>query len=325
MIMNRDIKIVFMGTPEFAVPSLKALYEGGYAIQCVVTQPDRPRGRGRKPRPSPVKAEAERLGLLVLQPEKVNSPLSTEQIRSFAPHFLIVVAYGQILGQGLLDAPSIMPVNVHASLLPRYRGAAPIQWSILNGDPSTGITIMVMDKGMDTGPILVQEEVPIGEEETFGGLYSRLSELGARLLLKALSGVMDGGIHPRPQPEEGASLAPPIGKDLSWIDWSKGSCSIHRKIRALDPRPGAFTTLYGKRVRLFRPFFVDGEPLARQGEVMDPGAVIAFHDTGLIVKTGDGVIGIAEIQWPGKRRMAVTEFLRGHRVSKGTLLGEGSS
>ncbi|OCC15801.1 Methionyl-tRNA formyltransferase [Dissulfuribacter thermophilus] len=315
-----DIKIVFMGTPEFAVPSLKALYHEGFEILSVVTQPDRPRGRGRSCRPSPVKVSALDLGLSILQPEKASSPEFIEEICALKPDFLVVVAYGQILKKSLLECPTIMPVNVHGSLLPKYRGAAPIQWSILNGDETTGITIMQMDEGMDTGPILLMEEVSIGTDETFGELYNRLSQLGARLLVHALKEVANGKLSPKPQPTDGVSYAPPIKKELLKIDWNESSSLITRKIRAFDPRPGAWTVLLGERVRLFSPEIVDFSLSDLQDAI--PGQIISTSSGKLIVRTGDGAVGVSEIHPPGKRRMAVSDFLRGRKVEVGTRLGE---
>jgi len=261
-------RIVFMGTPEFAVPALKALIEGPNRVVAAVTRPDRPRGRGRKLSPSPIKVLAERAGIAVLQPEETRSPEFLNQVRDLAPDLLVVAAYGLILPQELLDIPRIMPVNVHGSLLPRYRGAAPIQWAIIQGDTGTGITIMEMDAGMDTGPILLQETLTIGPEETFGELYERMAELGAGLLVQALEELHKGTLKPRPQPEEDASYAPPIKPEMARLDWSQPAMRISCMVRALDPRPGAYTLWNGQRLRLYRPFVVDMEA----GD-MEPGTV----------------------------------------------------
>jgi len=305
-------KIVFMGTPEFAVPALKALIEGPNRVVAAVTRPDRPRGRGRKLSPSPIKVLAERAGIAVLQPEETRSPEFLNQVRDLAPDLLVVAAYGLILPQELLDIPRIMPVNVHGSLLPRYRGAAPIQWAIIQGDTGTGVTIMEMDAGMDTGPILLQETLTIGPEETFGGLYERMAELGAGLLVQALEELHKGTLKPRPQPEEDASYAPPIKPEMARLDWSQPAMRISCMVRALDPRPGAYTLWNGQRLRLYRPFVVDMEA----GD-MEPGTVCRAGEDGVVIAAGKGCLGIRELQWPGKRRMPCAEFLRGRPVPVG--------
>jgi len=305
-------RIVFMGTPEFAVPALKALIEGPDQVLVAVTRPDRPRGRGRKLMPSPVKVLAEKTGIAVLQPEKARSPGFLSQVRDLAPDLLVVAAYGRILPQELLDIPRIMPVNVHGSLLPKYRGAAPIQWAIIQGDIETGITIMEMDAGMDTGPMLLQETLTIGPKETFGELYGRMAELGAGLLVQALEELHEGTLKPRPQPGEGISYAPPIKPEMARLDWSQPAMRISCMVRALDPRPGGYTLWKGQRLRLYMPFVVDMD--ARD---MKPGTVCRAGGDGVVVATGKGCLGIKELQWPGKRRMPCAEFLRGRPVPVG--------
>ena len=320
----KDVRIVFMGTPAFALPSLRALHQKGFNIQAVVTQPDRPRGRGRRPRPSPVKELAQSLGLVVLQPEKASAPEFIHEVRAMNPDFLVVAAYGQILKQQLLDVPAIMPVNVHGSLLPKWRGAAPIQRAILHGEAKTGITIMKMDAGMDTGPILLKEETPIREDDTFGTLHDRLADMGARLLIQALLGILDGRIHPVPQPDHGATYAPPVAKEELEIRWQDPALLIHRKIRSLDPVPGAFTYLEGQRIRVYSPRFVDTSKLDQTpGPCTDssPGTVVGVTGNLLLVATGDGILGLEEIHLPGKKRMKIGEFLRGHTLKKGMILG----
>ncbi len=317
--MARPWKIVFMGTPEFAVPSLKKLLSSPDRVVAVVTQPDRPRGRGRRLRPSPVKKVAEQAGIEVLQPERASSPEFIEKIRAYAPDLLVVAAYGQILKQELLDVPKIMPINVHGSLLPKYRGAAPIQWAILNGEKETGITIMKMDAGMDTGPILLQKAIPIGDEETFGELYERMAHLGAELLLKAITGLKNGEISPVPQPEEGVSYAPFITKEMCLIDWSKSARELNCLVRALDPAPGAYTFLHGKRLRLYRPFLLSG---GSSNGTEKPGTVVSAAPNGLVVATGHGLLGFREVQLAGKKRMDISSFIQGKKIEPGTILGE---
>ena len=315
----KEIRVVFMGTPEFAVPPLKTLMEAGFDILAVVTQPDRPRGRGRRLMPSPVKEVALSAGLTVLQPEKASDPGFIKEIQGLGPDFLVVAAYGQILKKALLNTPRLMPVNVHASYLPRLRGAAPIQRAILSGDATTGITIMQMDEGMDTGPILLAEEIRIGDEETFGSLHDRLSNLGARLLIEALTGVLKGNIHPVPQPETGITYAPPIKKEELEIKWNAPSIQIHRKIRAFDPTPGAYTYIEGNRVRLFTPMII--RDMSEPPSNIRPGTLLKVEKGEIVVATGDGAIAIGEIQWPGKKRMSVDAFLRGHSLPEGLLFG----
>lgn len=305
-------RIIFMGTPEFASPSLKALIESQHQVVAVVTQPDRPRGRGRKLSPSPIKILAEGAGIDVLQPEKACSQEFINIVRDLAPDLLVVVAYGQILSQKLLDIPRLMSINVHGSLLPRYRGAAPIQWAIMKGDSETGITIMEMDAGMDTGPIILQESLTIGPEETFGELYLRMAGLGSRLLLKALKGLHQGTLRPSPQPDDGVSYAPPIRSEMARIDWSRPAIYISRLIRALDPKPGAYTLWNGQRLRVYRPFVMDMDT-----KDMRPGTVCRVGEDGVVVVTRDGCMGIRELQWPGKRRMPCAEFLRGRSIPVG--------
>jgi len=305
-------KIVFMGTPEFAVPSLKALMKGADQVVAVVTQPDRPKGRGRKLSPSPIKVLAEKAGIYMLQPEKARSEEFLSQVRDLAPDLLVVAAYGQILSQGLLNIPRIMPINVHGSLLPAYRGAAPIQWAIIQGDTETGITIMEMDAGMDTGPVLLQKALTIESEETFGQLYERMARLGAGLLVQAVDEIREGTLRPRPQPDEGVSYAPPIKPEVARLDWSQNASRISCIVRALDPRPGAYTFWNSHRLRLYMPFVID-----LHNANMEPGTVRRVGDDGLVIATGKGCLGIRELQWPGKRRMSCAEFLRGRPIPVG--------
>lgn len=305
-----------MGTPEFASPMLRALIESPDQVVAVVTQPDRPRGRGRKLRPSPIKVLAEEAGIVLFQPEKACSQDFINIARDLAPDLLVVVAYGQILSQDLLDIPRIMPINVHGSLLPRYRGAAPIQWAIIEGYSETGITIMKMDAGIDTGPIVLQEGLSIGQEETFGELYLRMADLGSRLLLKALMGLHQGTLTPSPQPKDGVSYAPPIRPEIAKIDWARSASYISCLIRALDPRPGAYTLWKHQRLRIYRPFVSDMDV---RGTKL--GTVCHIGKDGLLVVTGSGCLGIRELQWPGKRRMPCADFLRGRPIPVGTEFG----
>jgi len=309
-------KIVFMGTPEFAVPALKALISGPDEVRGVVTQPDRPRGRGRKPLPSPVKVEAKKANIPVFQPEKVRNPNFVEILKGLEPDLFVVCAFGQILPQRVLDIPRIMPINIHGSLLPRYRGAAPIQWAILNGDQETGVTIMKMDAGMDTGPMLLKRTLPITSDTTFGELSSRMSELGADALMDALDLLERGELKETPQPQDGVTYAPPIKKEQLKIDWNKSAWEVHCQLRAFDPRPGAWTLMEGQRVRLFRPELSQEDAAGAQ-----PGTVLYAGEKGLVVACQEGALLIREIQWPGKKRIAVADFLRGRKIRPGSRLG----
>ncbi|NIA08829.1 MAG: methionyl-tRNA formyltransferase, partial [Nitrospiraceae bacterium] len=270
----------------------------------------------RKLSPSPIKVLAEEAGILLFQPERASSLDFIHAVRDLDPDLLVVVAYGQILSQELLDVPRLMSINVHGSLLPRYRGAAPIQWAIINGDNETGITIMEMDAGMDTGPIICQEALPIGPDETFGELYLRMAGLGSRLLLNALRGLHQDVLNPSPQPGYGISYAPPIRPEMARIDWSGPAHYISCLIRALDPRPGAYTLWRNQRLRIYRPFVVD-----MHIEDMRPGTVCRVGEDGVVIVTGDGCIGIRELQWPGKRRMPCADFLRGRPIPVGAEFG----
>jgi methionyl-tRNA formyltransferase len=310
-------KLIFMGTPQFAVPTLQALIEKGHEILAVVTQPDRPKGRGRKLIPSPVKELAAAHQIKVLQPQNVSDEHFCDQIRQMEPDTAIVVAFGQILKKNLLTIPGWGVINIHASLLPKYRGAAPIPWAILNDESKTGLTVMRMDEGLDTGPILFQKEVPILEDETAGQLHDRLSELAGKLIVEALTHMAKTHVKEIPQDESLASYASKIEKRDSLVDWKQPAMKISCLIRALDPRPGAYTLLEGKQVKLFSATVVD-----RSGLDGVPGRVVKNTREAIHVGTGQGIIGIREIQYPGKRRLSIPDFLRGFPLPEGTLLGD---
>jgi methionyl-tRNA formyltransferase len=305
-------RIVFMGTPDFAVPSLSALIKGPDRVAAVVTQPDRRRGRGMRLSPSPVKAVAAEAGIPVLQPGRAAAGDFLQAMREIAPDIVAVAAYGQIVPQELLDIPKLMAVNVHGSLLPKYRGAAPIQWSILDGETETGVTIMQMDAGMDTGPMLLKGSLAIGPDETFDELYVRMADLGARLLVDALDRMRQGALVATPQPEEGVSYAPSIKTEMAQIDWSWSARRIACQLRAFDSKPGAYTFWQGQRLRLFRPFSV--EALA---EAILPGTVVRTGEDGVVVAAGEGCLGVRELQLPGKRRVPAADFLRGTNIPAG--------
>jgi methionyl-tRNA formyltransferase len=289
------------------------LLRGPDEVVTVVTQPDREKGRGRKIIPSAVKEVALQHGLILLQPTRVKEEGFQERIRSVQPDLLVVAAYGQILPKALLSIPTHGAVNVHASLLPRYRGAAPIPWAILQGERVTGVTTMMMDEGMDTGDILLQAETPVEERETFQTLHDRLSFLGAKLLLETLEGLKSGKVHPIPQDHTQASYAPPLRKEDARIDWSKEARAIDRQVRAFNPRPGAFTEWKGQALKIYRGEVKEGPPRERTGVISWVGS--DFFE----VETGKDFFRITEIQLEGKRRMTVREFLSGHSVPAGTV------
>lgn len=305
-----------MGTPDFAVPSLSGLVEHGHNILAVVTQPDRPRGRGRKILASPVKSLAVEQELEVLQPRNASDPAFCEVIRRKGPDLLVVVAFGQILKDELLEIPTWGALNIHASLLPKYRGAAPIHWAILNNETQTGLTAMRMDGGLDTGPILLQEKVSIGKDETAGQLHDRLSGLSADFLLKTLRGLGENRLREKPQDHASATYAPKIDRQISLVNWHQPARAIFALIRALDPWPGAVTKLGSREIKLFSPRVGDEKRLDTV-----PGRVIGRSKDGLEVETARGVIEIRELQIPGKKRLVAGDFLRGFPLEDGTVLG----
>ena len=307
--------LVFMGTPDFAVPSLQRLSSLGAAVRLVVTQPDRPSGRGKRLTAPPVKVAAEALGFEVYQPERVRRNEVVEKIRSCGAECAVVVAYGQLLPRELLDVPPLGAVNVHASLLPAYRGAAPIHRSILSGDAVTGVTIMLLDEGMDTGPILARREMPVEASDTFGTVHDKLAETGAELLVETLVGWKAGRIQARLQGESGVSTAPPIRKEEMHLSWGNSAQQVVNTIRAFDPLPGAFSFYGGKRIKCFR-----ASVLAWKGDGR-PGEVVGSTDGGLVVLAGDGrAVAVGELQMEGLRRLTAGEFLRGRPMAPGSLL-----
>ena len=310
-------KLVFMGTPEFAVPCLKSLINHGHNMSAVVTQPDRPKGRGRKLVASPVKLLAIEHGIQVMQPEKASDKQFCHLVKSMEPDLIIVIAFGQILKRNLLSIPKLGVINIHASLLPQYRGAAPIQWAIINNEKKTGLTVMLMDEGLDTGPILFQEEIPILKYETAGQLHDRLALKAGDFIIKSLNQMTQKSIKETPQDHSKASYAPKIGKSICLIDWKQPATKISAIIRALDPKPGAYTQLQGKEIKMFSPRLMDEDRL----DVVS-GRVVKDEKGGLLVETGRGVLEIREMQYPGKKRLASHDFLRGFSLPDGTVLGQ---
>ncbi len=309
--------VIFMGTPDFAVPTLKTLISHGHHVLAVVTQPDRPKGRGKKLTAPPVKELAMKHGIEVLQPEKASNDLFCAEIRAKEPDLILVVAFGQILKKKLLDIPRWGVINVHASLLPNLRGAAPIQWTILNDETKTGLTVMQMDEGMDTGPILFQEEIPVVKDETAGQLHDRLAVMAGDLMAKSLERMAGKIVKATPQDHTKATYAPKIAKELSLLDWKEDAAKVSARIRGMDPRPGAYTIREGQEIKLFASTVID-----RNREEGAPGQVLGLKEGCLVVGTGRGTVGVRELQYPGKNRLPAREFLRGFSIPEGTVLGQ---
>ena len=309
------MKVVFLGTAEFSCPSLETLLASSHEVLAAITQPDRPKGRGQKLAFSLIKSLSLARNLPVFQPERVGDPSFLEDLKSLRPDLIVVVAYGQILTSSVLSIPPRGCVNVHASLLPKYRGAAPIARAILGGEARTGVTTMFMDKGMDTGPILLTEETEIEDSDTMGTLHDRLAKMGAHLLGRTLDGLEQGTITPRPQDSSQATYAPKVEKEEGRINWEIPARQLFNLLRAFDPRPGAFT-LWGNRVlKLFLPKLVEMEA----AEI--PGTVAQAAANGVRIATSDGYLLVGELQLENRPRMAVAEFLRGYPLEPGVRLG----
>ncbi len=314
--MNNSLKIVFMGTPDFAVPALKSLLANHENVVAVVCQPDRPKGRGRKLTAPPVKDVAQDAGIPVLQPVKVKTEL-VKQLAPYEPDLIIVAAYGRILPDNVLNLPRLGCLNIHGSLLPKYRGAAPIQWAVLNGDSETGITIMQMDAGLDTGATLLSGKLTIDIQDTSATLFIKMAKLGGELLTEALAKLRSGDLTPQKQDDKLATLAPPLSKDAAPINWQDSAARISCQIRGLDPWPLAHTTLNGKRLRLFLPIISTNET-----KKIKPGTIIKADKEGLLIACGSGSLLVQELQLAGSKRMPVAAFIQGRPLKTGQLLGE---
>ncbi|HEY5282821.1 MAG TPA: methionyl-tRNA formyltransferase [Polyangia bacterium] len=306
------MRIVFFGSPEFAVPSLAAVAER-HEVVAVVTQPDRPAGRGGKVQPPAVKDFATAHGLRVLQPAKLRDGVITRELVSLSPDLFVVVAYGRILPLDLLAVPKLGPWNVHASVLPKFRGAAPIQWAVIRGEAMTGVTIMRMEEGLDTGPAAALATEPILADDTAGSLASRLAPLGARLLIETLPRIANGTLTLRLQDHAAATLAPPLSKADGQLDFAVSAAEVSSRARGVDPWPGATILLHGEPVKVFLPTSVAGSG--------KPGEIIGLVPQGLAVACAAGAIAFAEIQMPGRKRMPAKALLAGHPIPPGTLLG----
>lgn len=311
------MKIIYMGTPDFAVAPLEAILKAGHEVTAVVTQPDRQKGRGREVQYSPVKECALSYGIPVLQPLKIKEKDAVEELRKYPADIFVVAAFGQLLSEEILNMPRLGCINIHASLLPAYRGAAPIQWCVINGEEKTGVTIMQMAKGMDTGDILLQKEVVLDEKETGGSLFDRLMETGAELIVEALPKIEAGELTPVVQKEELATYAGKITKDMGNIDFAKSAVTIERLIRGLNPWPSAFTHYKGKILKIWEADVVSERANA---ENPVPGTVIAMDKESFTLATGEGALRIRSLQPEGKKRMSCAEFMRGYEVKVGEAL-----
>jgi methionyl-tRNA formyltransferase len=311
------MRIVFMGTPEFGVPALEQLMKGGHQVAAVYTQPDRSAGRGRIPTPSAVKRTALAHGLPVFQPPSLKATAEVERLAELKPDVIVVAAFGQLLSQQVLDIPPFGCLNVHPSLLPRHRGASPIPAAILGGDEQTGVTIMLMDVGLDTGPILTQKAIPIEPEDTAESLGAKLAQLGAELLGQTLPRWLDHRLTPQPQGEENATYSRPISKGEGEIDWHLSAIELWRRVRAFYPWPGCYTRWRGRQLKLLHTIPLSG------GRGLEPGRVISLlPEQGAVfgVATGSGILGLRQVQLEGRRAMTAEEFLRGQRGFIGELL-----
>lgn len=305
------LRIVFMGTPDFSVPTLDVLHRSRHHVLAVVSQPDRPKGRGRKLEQPPVKARALELGYPVFQPERVREPEFMAAMTALAPDVLVVVAFGHILHQPFLDLPTLAPINIHASLLPKYRGSAPIQWAVIHGEKETGVATMFMDRGMDTGDILLTARTSIGPADTAASLHDRLSLLGADLLSTTLDGLIDGSVVRVPQDHAAATYAPLLKKDDGFLDWEKPAHALECQIRGMFPWPGTFTFYAGRRLKVFKARALDMDTS------QPPGTVIQGFPNEIWVACGTGVLAIQEIQSASGKRMDVECFLRGCCIDPG--------
>lgn len=321
------MRIVFMGTPDFSVPALKALVEAGHQVIAVVTQPDKPKGRGKEVQMTPVKIQAMEYGIPVYQPAKVREASFVEVLKGLEADVYVVIAFGQILPKAVLELPKYGCINIHASLLPKYSGAAPIQWCVIDGERETGITTMMMDVGLDTGDMLEKAVIPIEEKETGGSLHDKLSMAGGDLILSTLKKLEEGTLVRTPQTDEGTCYAKMLTKSLGDIDWNQGAVSIERLIRGLNPWPSAYTMWNGKTIKIWAADVIAGREaadfLSESGVPAEtgtaPGTVVCSDKRGLVVCTGGGLLSIRELQMEGKKRMDTPAFLRGYPIPAGDV------
>ena len=308
------MRIVYMGTPDFAVNPLHALAEAGYEVVGVVTQPDKPKGRGKTMLPTPVKEEAMKHGFPVFQPVKVRDPEFQEVLEGLEPDIIVVAAFGQIIPKSILELPKYGCINIHASLLPKYRGAAPIQWAVINGDKVSGVTTMQMNEGLDTGDMIMKTEVPLAEDETGGSLHDKLAKAGAKLCVETLKALEDKTATWETQGESPTAYAKMLDKKLGDIDWSKSAKAIECLIRGLNPWPSAYTDWNGKVMKIWEAKVLDENTDAT------PGTIVKVEKDGFSVQTGDGLLKVLVLQIPGKKRMEADAFLRGYQIETGCEL-----
>ena len=308
------MKVIYMGTPDFSVGALEAIIKAGHEVVLVVTQPDKPKGRGKAMQASPVKECALSHGLEVFQPTKIRESENVEYLRKFDADIFVVAAFGQILPKSILDMPKYGCVNIHASLLPKYRGAAPIQWAVINGDEVTGVTTMLMNEGIDTGDMIAKKQVRLAEDETGGSLFDRLAETGAELIVETMKMLEEGTAEFTHQNSEEATHTSMISKELGSIDWSKPAAEIERLIRGLNPWPSAYTRLNGKTFKIWKAQVAEGSSSDK------PGTIIKIGKNELLVQTGEGALSLTEVQLEGKKRMDVGSFLRGCQIEEGIVL-----
>lgn len=309
------MNIVFMGTPDFSVGALEAIIQAGHHVSCVVTQPDKRKGRGKEMQYPPVKECAMKYNIPVFQPVKIKTSEAVEELKKYPADLFVVVAFGQILSQEILDMPKFGCVNIHASLLPKYRGAAPIQWVILDGEEETGVTIMQMDAGLDTGDMLLKGRIAIAENDTGESLHDKLAELGAELIVEALPMIENGTLQPEKQDDTQTCYAKMLAKSLGKIDWMVDGVSIERKIRGLNSWPSAYTYYKGKTLKIWHASLLFEE---LEGST---GMIVKVEKEAIYVKTGNGILRIDELQLEGKRKMTVKDFLLGYPVKVGEILG----
>lgn len=311
------MNVIFMGTPDFAVGTLKALIKAGHQITMVVTQPDKPKGRGHAVQFSPVKETALEYGLLVYQPEKIRDKESIRFLERVKADVIVVVAFGQLIPKQILEMKTYGCINVHASLLPAYRGAAPIQWAVINGEKETGVTTMQMDEGLDTGAMLLKTVVPLEKKETGGSLFDKLSEAGAKLCVETLCQLKAGTIVPQEQGDATTAYASMLTKNMGAIDWTKSAVSIERLIRGLNPWPSAYTKLNGRTLKIW-----EGEVVCTDVSKGVCGEILEVTKDSLTVQTGDGVLAVKTLQLEGRKRMDIGAFLRGFLIEPGVILGQ---
>lgn len=318
------MRVLFMGTPDFAVPTLQALIESEHEVVGVVTQPDKPKGRGGKMQYSPVKELAVEAKLPVYQPDRVRDEAFLFEVRRLYPDVIVVVAFGQILSKEILEIPEYGCLNVHASLLPKLRGAAPIQWSVIQGDKESGVTIMQMDEGLDTGDILMTRRYPLEEKETGGSLFERLAAFGGPMILKVLEDAQAGNLHPIPQKDEEHTYAKMLTKAVGEMDFTKSAVELERLIRGLNPWPSAYTHLHGKMLKVWEADVIPWQELSEEQQSSKPGMILAVEKDSFTVQTGEGALRLLTVQLEGKKRMDVAAFLRGYSLKEGEFLGKES-